>query len=321
MESPSRPFECGSFAPRVPGPVNPVSSDSPGRNAGRTDGTANVSPGTGRNAMVPAMPKRSGRMLSPARLVFMGWSIGLCALAVYAAARGELGVAKIAALSVSWFALATTGVLFPQLEMYGPIISSVPSGRMRVALTFDDGPDPVTTRRILETLSATRHRATFFVLGAKARRHPDVVREIHAGGHTLGVHGDVHDRLHSFRMPWTVRDDILRAVRAVEVATGVRPRLFRPPLGHTSMTTVRGVRLAGVTLVGWSARGYDGVRWRTPDALVRRLGRTVTDGAIVMLHDAAEGDDFEPASVRALPGLLAMLDQRGLASVGLDAIL
>src|SRR5262249_16076077 len=189
MESPSRAFECVSFAPRVPGPVNPVSSGTPGRNAGRTDGTANVSPGTSRNGMVPAMPNRRGRMFSPARLICMGWSIGLCALAVYAAARGELSVAKIAALSVAWFALGTTGVLYPQLEMYGPIISLGPSGRMRVALTFDDGPDPVTTRRILESLGATRHRATFFVLGAKARRHPDVVREIHAGGHTLGVHG------------------------------------------------------------------------------------------------------------------------------------
>jgi peptidoglycan/xylan/chitin deacetylase (PgdA/CDA1 family) len=247
--------------------------------------------------------------------------MGLCALALYSAARGELSVAKIAALSVSWYALATTGVLFPQLEMYGPIISSGPSGSMCVALTFDDGPDPVTTRHILETLGATRHRATFFVLGAKARRHPDVVREIHAGGHTLGVHGDVHDRLHSFRMPWTVRDEILRAVRAVEVATGVRPRLFRPPLGHTSVTTVRGVRLAGVTLVGWSARGYDGVRGQTPEAVVERVARTLTDGAIVMLHDAAERDDFEPAAVRALSRLLAVLDRRGLTSIGLDALL
>ena len=238
-----------------------------------------------------------------------------------AAAQGELGVAKIAALSVSWSALATTGVFFPQLEMYGPIISSGPSGRMRVALTFDDGPDPVTTRRILETLGASRHRATFFVLGAKARRHPDVVRDIHAGGHTLGVHGDVHDRLHSFRMPWTVRDEILRAIRAVEVATGVRPRLFRPPLGHTSVTTVRGARLAGVTLVSWSARGYDGRRGQTPEAVVERVARTLTDGAIVMLHDAAERDDYEPAAVRALPRLLAVLDRRGLTSIGLDALL
>jgi len=179
----------------------------------------------------------------------------------------------------------------------------------------------VTTRRVLEALATTRHRATFFVLGEKARRHPDVVREIHAGGHTLGIHGDFHDRLHSFRMPWTVRVEIVRAADAVEAATGGRPRFFRPPLGHTSVTTVRGVRRAGVTLVGWSSRGFDGIRGRSLEAVVERVSRTLDDGAIVMLHDAAEHDDFEPAAVRALPQLVALLDERGLTSVGLDTLL
>ena len=147
-------------------------------------------------------------------------------------------------------------------------MSRGPAGSGRVALTFDDGPHPVTTRRVLEALAPTRHRATFFVLGEKARRHPDVVREIHAGGHTLGVHGDRHDRLHSFRMPWTgARRDRPGRSRG-RSRTGVRPRFFRPPLGHTSVTSVRGARLAGVTLVGWSSRGFDGMRRRSPEAVV-----------------------------------------------------
>jgi hypothetical protein len=84
---------------------------------------------------------------------------------------------------------------------------------------------------------------------------------------------------------------------------------------------MRGVRRAGVTLVGWSARADDGLRTRTPEAVVERLGRALTDGTIAMLHDAAERDDFEPASVRALPRLVALLDDRGLTSVGLDQFL
>jgi peptidoglycan/xylan/chitin deacetylase (PgdA/CDA1 family) len=205
--------------------------------------------------------------------------------------------------------------------MYGPIVSRGPSGRRSVALTFDDGPHPVTTRLILAVLAGTRHRATFFVLGSKARRHPDVVREIQAGGHTLGVHGDRHDRLHAFRMPWRVHDELLRAARAVENATGVRPRFFRPPLGHTSLSTTRGVRRAEMIVVTWSTRGFDGIRRRTPEAVVARVARTVSDGAIVLLHDASEHDDFEPASVRALPELLRLLDDREWTSVGLDALL
>jgi peptidoglycan/xylan/chitin deacetylase (PgdA/CDA1 family) len=258
-------------------------------------------------------------MTSPARLAFLASTAGFGTLAAHAVLRVEPGVAVLAALG--WGTVATTGVVLPGLEMYGRVVSRGPAGRAHVALTFDDGPHPVTTRRVLEALAPTRHRATFFVLGEKARRHPDVVRQIRAGGHTLGVHGDFHDRLHSFRMPSRVRDQIVRAADAVEAATGARPRFFRPPLGHTSLTTVRGARRAGVTLVGWSSRGYDGIRGRSPEAVVMRVGRTLTEGAIVMLHDAAEHDDFEPASVAALPRLLALLDERGLTSVGLDALL
>lgn len=263
----------------------------------------------------------AGRTRSPARVAFLAWSTAVGTAAVVAAARGELGPRRLGTLFVAWYAVATVGVFFPRLEMYGPIVSRAPAGRRSVALTFDDGPHPVTTRRILAVLAATRHRATFFVLGAKARRHPDVVREIQAAGHTIGVHGDRHDRWHSFRMPWRVRAELRSAARAVEEATGVRPRFFRPPLGHTSVTTTLGVRGAGMTIVAWSTRGLDGIRAQTPQAVVTRVARSVTDGGIVMLHDASEHDDFEPASVRALPELLRVLDDRGLTSVGLDALL
>ena len=261
----------------------------------------------------------SAIMPSPARLSFLASTAWLGTLAVQAAVRGDPGLAVMGALG--WSAVATTGVLLPRLEMYGRVISRGQAGRARVALTFDDGPHPVTTQRVLEVLAPTRHRATFFVLGHKVRRRPDVVRAIHAGGHTVGIHGDVHDRLHSFRMPWRVRDELVRAADAVEAAAGVRPKYFRPPLGHTSLTTVPGARRAGVTLIGWSSRGYDGIAGRSPERIVERVGRTLTDGAIVLLHDAAEHDDFEPAAIPALPRLLALLDERGLTSVGLDELL
>lgn len=258
--------------------------------------------------------------MRPARALLFASTAAVGALALNAALRGEPGPVVFGAFSLGWLAFLATGVLFPGLEMYAPIASRGPAGGSRVALTFDDGPHPVTTRRVLEILAASPHRATFFVLGEKVRRHPDVLREIRAGGHSVGIHGDFHDRLHSFRMPWTVRDQLVRAGDAVEAATGVRPRFFRPPLGHTSVMTVSGVRRAGVTLVGWSSRGLDGLRRRTVEACLARVRRTLDDGAIVMLHDAAEHDDFEPAAVRALPQLLALLDERGLTSVGLDVL-
>ena len=258
--------------------------------------------------------------MRPVRVFLLASTAGLAALALHAALRGEPGLAVCGVLSLAWFAFLTTGVLFPGLEMYAPIASRGRAGGSRVALTFDDGPHPVTTRRVLEIFAATRHRATFFVLGDKVRRHPDVVREIRAGGHSVGIHGDFHDRFHSFRMPWTVRDQLVRAGDAVEAATGVRPRFFRPPWPHQRHDRARRAprrRHAGRLVVARPGRP----RVRTAEACLARVRRTLDDGASVMLHDAAEYDDFEPAAVRALPQLLALLDERGLTSVGLDALL
>ena len=256
---------------------------------------------------------------SPARLAFLSLGLAVMALGAHGAIWGPQSWPLLSALGGGWAVLSTLGVFFPCLRMYDSVVCRGQTGRSEVALTFDDGPHPVSTRRVLEILATTRHRATFFVLGDKSRRHPEVLREIVAAGHALGIHGDRHDRLHSFRTAGRVELDIARAQDSVEAATGFRPRLFRPPLGHTSPATVRGARRAGVTLVGWSARGYDGMRGADPAVVARRVARTLADGAIVLLHDAAERDDFEPAGIAALPAMLALLDERALQSVPLDA--
>jgi peptidoglycan/xylan/chitin deacetylase (PgdA/CDA1 family) len=258
-------------------------------------------------------------VVSAARVAFVASSsgLGVCAFGHAFGFGPSWGALSLAGLTFG--TVATSGVFFPWLQMFGDVICRGPVGQNRVALTFDDGPDPRTTPRVLERLEATQHRATFFVLGDKARRHPSVLREICAAGHALALHGDVHDRLHSFRRPQRVRDELRRAQDAIENAAGVRPRWFRPPVGHTSPGTVRGAALAGVTLVGWSARGYDGVRGRRPEQVVRAVARSLSDGAIVLLHDAAERDDHEPASLNALPELVRLLDGRGLTSVTLDS--
>lgn len=256
--------------------------------------------------------------VTPARFAFWASSSGLSALAADVALGGRPGAFVLSAASLGWGAVMTTGVFFPWLEMFGDVVSRGPRGRSEVALTFDDGPHPNTTPQVLRVLERTPHRATFFVLGEKVRKYPEVARAIVDGGHTIAIHGETHDRLHSFRMPWRVRDELVRAGDAIEAATGKRAHLFRPPLGHTTPATLRGARSAGVKPIGWSARGYDGLRGRPPEAVVRGVVRSLDDGAIVLLHDAAENDDFVPAGVLALPALLDELARRGLQSVALE---
>jgi peptidoglycan/xylan/chitin deacetylase (PgdA/CDA1 family) len=230
----------------------------------------------------------------------------------------------------TWFAViaflayatyCTLGVLVPQLEMYGDVEWRAEPGAKAVALTFDDGPNPKTTRRVLAILAERGHKGTFFVVGRKARLHPEVLREIHEAGHSIGLHGYQHDRLYSFKAPRYVMADIERTQRAVEDAAGVRPILFRPPVGYVSSRTAVGAKKAGVRVVAWSARGIDGLRETDPDRVAERVEKKLVDGAIVLLHDAAERDDFEPGTIAALPRILDSLEERGLRSVTVEELL
>lgn len=221
----------------------------------------------------------------------------------------------------SYVTYATLGVLVPQLEMYGDIVWRAEPGRRAVALTFDDGPHPETTRKILEILAHGGHHATFFVVGQKVEQHPDVVRELCEAGHDVALHGYEHDRLYCLKPPRWVEQDIRRSQLAIERACGRTPTLLRPPVGYASHRTTLGARRAGVTLVAWSARGIDGLGETDPARVARRIEKRLQDGAIVMLHDASERDDFEPASVQALPRILRTLEQQGLRGVTVAELL
>jgi peptidoglycan/xylan/chitin deacetylase (PgdA/CDA1 family) len=257
----------------------------------------------------------------PGRIALWVASIGGLALAVRSLLIGPvpLGVALIAL--GSYFGLVMVGVLVPRLEMFGDVIWCGDPSSGGVALTFDDGPHPVTTRNVLEILRAAKISATFFVIGRKVDAHPEVVREIVADGHSLGVHGYDHDWLYALKPPAIVAADIERARAAVEQAVGLRPSWFRPPIGHVSPRTAAGAKRAGVEMVGWSVRGLDGLSRADPRAVAARVERGLRGGALVLLHDAAERDDFSPAALEALPLVLQAIARRGLRVLPLEAVI
>jgi peptidoglycan/xylan/chitin deacetylase (PgdA/CDA1 family) len=230
-------------------------------------------------------------------------------------ARVPLWLALLAFLG--YLALLTAGVLVPRLQMFAEVVYRGPAGARGVALTFDDGPHPEHTRAVLDVLDDAGAKATFFVLGEKAVRHADVVREIARRGHLVGIHGDTHDRVLSFRSLDHVRRDLSRALHAVSEVLGERPRHYRPAVGQTNPRIARAADELGLVIVGWSVRGRDGVR-ADPEAVAARVVRGLSDGAVVLLHDAAERDDREPAAPRALPAILEAMRLRGLSGVRLD---
>jgi len=243
-------------------------------------------------------------------------SAGALALLARSLLIGAVPLWIAIAAFAGYVAIALLGVLVPRLEMFADVVWRGPRDTAEVALTFDDGPHPEHTRRVLELLDEVGAKATFFVLGSKVEAHPEVAREIVARGHGLGIHGYTHDRLLSLRSPKRIAADLERALDAVESATGLRPVLFRPPVGHVSPRTDTAATRLGLTIVAWSVRGLDGLARANAKDVAARVRRGLRPGAIVLLHDAAEQGDRRPAGVDALPSVLEAIHGEGLRCVG-----
>ena len=173
-----------------------------------------------------------------------------------------------------------------------------------VALTFDDGPDPVSTPEILAVLDELGWRATFFMLGDMVRRAPAIARDVAGAGHEVAVHGDVHQNVLR-RTPRAVEQDVHRAYDTVAAATGVEPRWFRPPFGILSFSSLRAARRYDMTTVLWTTWGRDWRREATAESVTADVLRRYVDGGTVLLHDS----DCEsyPGSWKATLGALPRL--------------
>ena len=163
-----------------------------------------------------------------------------------------------------------------------------------VVLSFDDGPDPERTPRLLDALAASEARALFFVVGTQVERRPDLVQRMAREGHIVGNHSYSHRWL-PVQSTRRIEDEIDRCQDAVRAATGSAPVLARPPYGHKDFRYYRVLAERGMTAVLWSRNLRD--YYRTSSAvLVRRLARA-RPGEIVMAHD---GDPLAPHTVTAV---------------------
>ena len=256
--------------------------------------------------------------MPPARIVFWAATVAGIGLTVRSVLTEPPPLPMAAAGAALYFAVLLSGVFVLRLRMFADAIVHGARDATGVVLTFDDGPHPVFTREVLDILDKHEAKATFFVIGKKAEAHRDVVEEIVKRGHQVGVHGFDHDRLFSLRSSKRVKADLERAIRVLEDITGQTPTLFRPPIGHTNPTIARIADQLDLTVVGWSVRAADGLARTTPEAIVTRISRGLHDGAIVLLHDAAESGPRKPAALEALTGIFAKLSAQNLRVVPLS---
>jgi peptidoglycan/xylan/chitin deacetylase (PgdA/CDA1 family) len=203
------------------------------------------------------------------------------------------------------------------------VVHRGPSSRRAVALTFDDGPDPVYTPQVLDALARAGARATFFLIGERAARYPHIARAIASAGHEVGSHTHRHRHLWTLS-PAATRAEMRRAAEAIAAAAGVVPRYFRPPWGKFNLTAYRYAAVLGQVRVLWSLRPEG---WRSvgsAEVLVERVARRLHAGAIVDLHDGAHwrlAPPAAPAAVGALPALLDLLRARGYRCATLRELL
>ena len=186
-----------------------------------------------------------------------------------------------------------------------------------IALTFDDGPDPRYTPMVLETLARFNIKASFFMLGVRAQRYPDLVREVAAAGHDIGSHSFNH--VHAWlQPPWRVRRELMRGQESLSQILGRPPHLFRPPWGAFNLMSMGQISRQQTRPVLWSVRANEMFGY-TPTMLVqRRIARRTRPGAIVLMHDGAGFPGRPDRALRCLPTLIPALQERGFVFVPLS---
>jgi peptidoglycan/xylan/chitin deacetylase (PgdA/CDA1 family) len=207
----------------------------------------------------------------------------------------------------------------PSAQLFGPTIRRT-GDRKTVGLTFDDGPNPAVTSDLLDLLDAHSMRATFFLIGAHVRQHPELTGEIAQRGHAIGNHTDTHPAL-PFLSPQKISDELARCDDAIAAAVGKQPRWMRPPYGFRSPFLDHEVhKRGGDGVVMWSRVAAD---WKPQPAskVMQRLQR-VRGGDIVLLHDGDHrhtGGDRRH-TVEALRQWIPRWIDAGLRMVTLDEV-
>jgi peptidoglycan-N-acetylglucosamine deacetylase len=186
-------------------------------------------------------------------------------------------VSAAAAVTAGYQSMAPTG------QWYGRTFTGLAPGSRQLALTYDDGPNPTHTLRLLDVLAKHGVQATFFLVGRYVQQTPEIAREVVQAGHVVGNHTFTHPLL-IFRSEAEIREELSQCRSALQDAIGRHSNLFRPPFGGRRSAVLRVARDLGLEPVMWNVTGYD---WNAPPAAVieRKVAKQIRGGDIILLHD------------------------------------
>lgn len=191
-----------------------------------------------------------------------------------------------------------------------------------IAFTFDDGPDPKYTPLLLDLLVKYKIKATFFVLGSKAEKHPELILRIHKDGHLIGIHNFVH-RSNWVMFPWTIRRDLDYSASVVEGITGVRPIYYRPPWGLLNLFDF--FILKPYKIILWSVMAEDWKSKGGSEKIKKRLLNKIKNGDVILLHDSGDtigaDEDAPMNTINALKVVIKEMQNKGYTCVRMDEML
>lgn len=185
-----------------------------------------------------------------------------------------------------------------------------------IALTFDDGPEPPFTSQILEVLKENNVKATFFLIGQNVETYPGLARSIVLAGHAIGNHTYTHHDM--IREPKDKVDwQLERSEKAIQRATGLKPKIYRPPYGDDNAMTLHESERLGYVTVKWSVSSDD---WTKPgvEAIVSKVLPHVANGSIILMHD---GGKDRSQTVEAVKILIPELKKKGFWFVTIPELL
>lgn len=220
-------------------------------------------------------------------------------------------------------AFLTLAGLWPRSQVLGSNWVRLPAAaaaRGEIALTIDDGPDPLVTPRVLALLERHGVTATFFCVGERMLRHPELCREIVRHGHVIENHTQHHSPLFAFFGPFRARRELLQAQQTLRDIAGGPALFFRPPAGIRSPVLHPVLVDLGLQHASWTRRGFD-TRDSDAERVLQKLLRGLKAGDILLLHDgnAARSASGTPVIVEVLPRLLEEIARAGLRPVTLRA--
>jgi peptidoglycan/xylan/chitin deacetylase (PgdA/CDA1 family) len=205
-------------------------------------------------------------------------------------------------------ALLTLVGLWPRSHWLGSNWTHLPAAataRNEIALTIDDGPDPVVTPQVLALLDRYAAQATFFCIGEKVARHPELCREIVSRGHAVENHSQRHRHHFALMGPSGFMRELRAAQDTLTSVTGQRPMFFRAPAGLRNPFLNPVLAHLELQLASWSVRGFD-TRIGDAERVKSKLLRGLHAGAILAMHDgnAARTSDGIPVILEVLPAVL-----------------